>query len=133
MIIIYDVNNKKSFDDLTYWIQETTKNCEKNQDIPVKFVIGNVTNGDDKQQVTAEKAMKFLDDIGNETGGEVIDGFFEISVKNKREVDEVSSKLMKTIIQTKRLVKNLDVKKGKYDNYPPPETVKKGCLFATCF
>ena len=57
-IIVYSIENKESFDNLEFWLNELR--LKANPDINI-FVIGNKCDLDDKRQVTKDMAKVFCD------------------------------------------------------------------------
>lgn len=108
ILIVYDVCNRETFEDLEYWIRESTDQCERNIEMPIRFVLGNKIDKNNERQVEASEAMAFLDQLGNENGGDIVDGYFEVTATNKTEVKSIVHKLVTTILQTKKLNKRID-------------------------
>ena len=117
IILAYDVTNRKSYDDLTFWFNEIYSKCEKSV---VVLVVGNkcdMTN----VEVTAEEAAKFTQGhksrhlfVSAKTGQNV-DGAFEILLR-----DVISSEVLVDL--TKKYKDSVAIKKGS-----SRKKDKKGC------
>lgn len=105
---MYDVCSRETFEGLEYWIRESTDQCERNVEMPIRFVLGNKIDKENERRVEASEAMEFLDQLGNENGGDIVDGYFEVTATNKTDVKSVIYKLINTILQTKKLNKRID-------------------------
>ena len=59
IIFVYDITNKKSFEDLVISINNVEKKCNENNDNPLFFLLGNKLDlADTERQVTREDAQK---------------------------------------------------------------------------
>ena len=56
VILVYDITNRKSFDNLEKWFTSIENNCDENV---VVMLVGNKTDLDEKREVTIEEASKF--------------------------------------------------------------------------
>lgn len=128
ILIVYDVCNRETFEDLEYWIRESTDQCERNSEMPIRFVLGNKIDKENERQVEASESMAFLDQLGHENGGDIVDGYFEVTATNKTEVKSVIHKLITTILQTRKLNKRID--SGTVNlSQPSKEDVTEGGCF----
>ena len=91
IVLIYDVTNKKSFDNLKNWIKEISTECPN---IPI-FIIGNKIDDDKHRVITSEQGKKLIEEYG------LI--FCECSAKNGINVDFIFKKLV-----TQLIIKNND-------------------------
>ena len=74
VIIVYDINNRQSFNNLNYWFEQVDQYCKKNVTI---VLIGNKTDKDTRE-VSTEEVEKFI------SNRNIL--FFEVSAYNKEEV-----------------------------------------------
>ena len=61
IILVYDVTNKSSFDNLKNWIKEIKNESSKNTPI---FIIGNKTDDIENRIITTEQGKKFVEENG---------------------------------------------------------------------
>ena len=59
ILLIYDITNRNSFDDLNYWLEELKKNCNLNN--LYIYLVGNKTDLEKKRQVSYDEAKNFAD------------------------------------------------------------------------
>ena len=118
-MIVYDITDLESFQNLNSQLIEIEKNSSKNV---YKILVGNKCDMENERKVTTEQGKEFADQYGMQ--------FFETSAKNSTNVNEAF------ITMTKEVMKNTS-KKGptpKKDNVvvtnaPSGQTIKsgKGC------
>ena len=123
--IIYDITNKKSFQNIASWLNECKEMCFK--DILI-CLVGNKTDLESKRVVSTEEGQKFADDNGLL--------FFETSAQNGSNIEELFNKTTSVIVNKVESGKiELDafstgIKIGKYPNKEIEEALekkKKGC------
>ena len=123
--IIYDITDKKSFTNISSWLDECKEMCYKDLLI---CLIGNKIDLEDKRVVSKEEGQKFADDNGLL--------FFETSAKNGTNIEEIFNKCTSEIvnkIETGGMVVdsfNSGIKIGKYPNKEIEQALvqkKKGC------
>ena len=85
--IIYDVTDKKSFANVSTWLDECKEMCYK--DILI-CLVGNKTDLDDKRVIPQVEGQKFADDHGLM--------FFETSAKNGKNIEEMFNKCTEEIV-----------------------------------
>ena len=62
VILVYDITNRKTFEDLKYyWYRQVESSCEKN---PIIGIAGNKCDMFDKEAVTEDEAKAFATEIG---------------------------------------------------------------------
>ena len=86
-VIVYDITNKESFENIQTWIQLAKDNATKN---PVYFLVGNKTDmeNDGKRNVRTEDAKKFANDNKMQ--------FFEVSALYGTNIDDLFDAIAKT-------------------------------------
>ena len=76
--IVYDITEKKTFYDVTSWLQDCRDMCYKNILI---YLIGNKSDLEDKRQVTEEEGREFAEE------NNLV--FFETSALNGNNIEEI--------------------------------------------
>ncbi len=76
VFIVYDISNKKSFENLSNWIN-FVNNIENSNIV----IVGNKNDLEDKREVTLEEGQKFCEEKNIE--------FFEVSAKNGTNLNEM--------------------------------------------
>ena len=119
IMLVYDITDLESFQNLNSWLIEIEKNASKSV---YKILVGNKCDMENERKVTTEQGKEFADQYGMK--------FFETSAKNSTNVNEAF------ITMTKEVMKNTS-KKGpapKKDNVvvtnaPSGQSIKsgKGC------
>lgn len=112
IILMYDVNDRKTYTDLTFWLNEIEKN---KPEWPVsKLLIANKIDGDNRV-VSTEEGQKFAQENGF--------SFIEISIKKEHDVSFALEELVKDVYNQKennKGIKKSDFKKlaltEKYDD-----------------
>ncbi len=95
-LLVYEINNKKSFENLEFWLKDLRQNTEK--DLPV-FIIGN--KNDLERKVTQEEVKNFKN-----TNDIVY--FAECSAKNGYNVKEIFFEAAKYLYQMYKKFNNQD-------------------------
>ena len=120
ILVVYDITNKESFENLSSWLIEIEKNGNKNV---YKFLIGNKNDLEDQRVITKEQGDEFASINGMD--------FFETSTKTAYQVQEAFEQLTRDIIkivskdkQHEELNKSIKLKPGKSNNIL---TKKKKC------
>ena len=122
ILLIYDVTEKDSFNNLNSWLIQIEKNANKNV---LKVLIGNKTDLEDERVISYNQGKEFADKYGLK--------FVETSVKkniNVREAFEILGREImaanpdKTIAKQKQNKKTITVSKTKDLNAQN----KKGCF-----
>ena len=115
-MLVYDITNRKSYDDLNFWFNEIYAKCEKSV---VVTIIGNKCDMPNNE-VTNEEAVKFAQGhkskhllVSAKTGQNVGDAF-EVLLRdiNSSEVMEDLSKKQTKSITVKRNASNKKKKDG---------------------
>ena len=83
-ILVYDINNKKSFKNLENWLNILKeKSCDKNI-----FLIGNKSDSIDEREVQIEEGEKFKNNYDN------IKKFFEVSTKDGVNINQLFEEIV---------------------------------------
>ena len=86
-MVVFDVTDIESFNNINSWLIEIEKNANKNV---YKILIGNKCDLEDKRQVTYEQAKEFADSYGMK--------YIETSAKTNQNVHEAYVTMTKEII-----------------------------------
>ena len=98
VILVYDVTNLKTYENLKFWLQSIKNNMVADMgEIPI-IIIGNKIDRDERE-VNREEAEKFLKDQGYP--------YFETSAKTGENIDMTIKYLVKKVI---------NIKEGKKDD-----------------
>ena len=118
-MLVYDITDLESFQNLNTWLIEIEKNASKNV---YKILVGNKCDMENDRKVTVEQGKDFADQYGMK--------FFETSAKNSTNVSEAF------VAMTKEIMKNSG--KKPVGPGPKPPTIlspgsgenieKKGCF-----
>lgn len=85
--IVYDVTNRKSFENVSIWLDEVQKHCEN---IPL-LLIGNKIDLEDQREVSSEEGKDLADKLGLP--------FFETSAKTGELVTKCFTMLAKEMVE----------------------------------
>lgn len=88
VIIMYDITDKDTFDNIHYWIKQITKSIYS-QDNVVKILVGNKTDLNDQRIISFDE--------GFELAKKYDMPFFETSAKNGDNVDNLFDKIVKDL------------------------------------
>ena len=119
IMLVYDITDLESFQNLNSWLIEIEKNASKNV---YKILVGNKCDMENERKVTVEQGRDFASQYGMK--------FFETSAKNSTNVNEAF------ITMTQEIMKNANKKTtpAKKDNVvvstaPSGQSIKsnKGC------
>ena len=110
IILMYDVNDRKTYNDLTFWLNEIEKN--RPEWVISKLLIANKIDGDNRV-VSTEEGQKFAQENGF--------SFIEISVKKEFDVSYVLKKLVEDVYEQKE--DNKGIKKSDFKKLALTETL----------
>ena len=110
IVLIYDVTNKKSFENVTNWINQIR---EEVSDKVTIVLVGNKIDEEEKRVVTTEQGKKMADDFKLM--------FFECSAKTGVNIDSTFNELVKKTLEN---YSKIDGKGAKLKN---KKKDKKGC------
>ena len=115
-MIVYDVTDLESFNNLTTWLQEIDKHASKNV---YKILVGNKADKEDKRQVTFDQGKEFADSHGMK--------FIEASAKSSLNVGESFISMTSDIIkQLNQKEVKPEVKEQKIDMTKGAKNISKG-------
>ena len=120
--IVYDITEKKTFYDVTTWLQDCRDMCYKNILI---YLIGNKSDLEDKRQVTQEEGKQFAEE------NNLV--FFETSALNGNNIEEIfvqsATELVKKLEagELKDDFNNSGIKVFNYNKETEGTKKKKGC------
>ena len=106
-IIVYEISNKKSFENISSWIEECKNTAPKSI---LMVLVGNKCDLEDNREVTEEEGREFA-----EKNGMI---FFETSAKTGKNVEELFKESVKVIDQK--------IKENYYDLENDSCGIKKG-------
>ena len=86
VIIVYDITDKESFDNIKQWLFEVDQWCGDNVSI---LIVGNKSDLADRREVSYEEASSFAEELQIE--------YIETSAKNATNIDEAFHRMAKTI------------------------------------
>ena len=89
VLVVYDITERESFDNLTSWLIEIEKNANKNV---YKLLIGNKCDLEDKRKVTYQEGKDFAESNGMK--------FIETSAKDNTKVQEAFELLTSEIMES---------------------------------
>ena len=87
-MLVYDITDLESFQNLNTWLIEIEKNASKNV---YKILVGNKCDMENERKVTVEQGKEFADQYGMK--------FFETSAKNSTNVSESFVEMSKEIMK----------------------------------
>ena len=122
VLVVYDITERESFENLNSWLIEIEKNANKNI---YKLLIGNKCDLEDKRKVTYQEGKDFAESNGMK--------FIETSAKTASKVQEAFELLTNEIIKTNiNKEKGLEKKENTKSVHLSSEgqvisTKKKGC------
>ena len=96
VLVVYDITDRESFENLTSWLIEIEKNANKNV---YKLLIGNKCDLEDKRKISVQEGKEFAESNGMK--------FIETSAKDNTKVQEAFELLTTEIIKA-----NLNKEKG---------------------
>ena len=120
--IVYDITEKKTFYDVTTWLQDCRDMCYKNILI---YLIGNKSDLEEKRQVTQEEGRQFAEE------NNLV--FFETSALNGNNIEEIfiesATELVKKLEagELKDDFNNSGIKVFNYNKESEGTKKKKGC------
>ena len=96
IVVVYDITNRQSFDDINFWLNEIKEKANKNT---VLLLVGNKCDLEDKRKVSFQEGKDFAESNGMK--------FMETSAKTASKVQEAFELLTNEIIKA-----NLNKEKG---------------------
>ncbi|KAI6657813.1 Ras-related protein Rab-10 [Oopsacas minuta] len=119
ILVIFDITETRSFDQIPFWVESIHENCPQP---PVVFIIGN------KIDLTHIRAVAF--DTAEKTAQQYGLKYMECSAKMKTNINEIFRLLVETIMDKKETLYNLDEPEicVKLNNEKGTDGIKKCCL-----
>ena len=104
VLIVYDVTSKKSFENVTTWVECVDKFAKSNV---LRILVGNKTDLEDKRVISKEEGKKLAEENGLK--------FYEISAKTMNGLVEMFEDVAKEYVQIyeQKAIKNFQLKKMK--------------------
>ena len=98
ILVVYDITNRQSFDDINFWLNEIKEKANKNT---VLLLVGNKCDLEDERKVSFQEGKDFADNNGIK--------FIETSAKTNQNVDEAFEILIDEVIKNnKDILKKID-------------------------
>ncbi|KAJ5077380.1 ras family-domain-containing protein [Anaeramoeba ignava] len=88
IVLVYDITNEKSFQNIENWIKEAKKYADENVQM---ILIGNKSDLEEKRKVSKEKGKQFADNLDIP--------FYEVSAKDNTNIDEAFLELTRNILE----------------------------------
>ncbi|KAL7713053.1 Ras-related protein Rab-1 [Entamoeba marina] len=86
IVLVYDITNRESFNNIEYWMRNIEANADQNVN---KILIGNKCDAEDKRVVSNEEGQQMASRLGLP--------FLETSAKNSLNVDECFTQLARDV------------------------------------
>ena len=104
VLIVYDVTSKKSFENVTTWVECVDKFAKSNV---LRILVGNKTDLEDKRVISKEEGTKLSEENGLK--------FYEISAKTMNGLVEMFEDVAKEYVQIyeQKAIKNFQLRKEK--------------------
>ena len=104
VLIVYDVTSKKSFENVTTWVECVDKFAKSNV---LRILVGNKTDLEDNRVISKEEGKKLAEENGLK--------FYEISAKTMNGLVEMFEDVAKEYVQIyeQKAIKNFQLKKMK--------------------
>ena len=118
ILLIYDITNRRTFENLEDWLIEIEKNAKK--DVLI-ILIGNKCDCEEGREITTKEGIDFANKYGMK--------FFETSARNNINVSEAFQMLVRLLIENSIQNKNERSKQEKNINISSTKNLKtkKGC------
>ena len=91
IVVVYDITNRQSFDDINFWLNEIKEKANKNT---VLLLVGNKCDLEDERKVSFQEGKDFADNNGIK--------FIETSAKTNQNVDEAFEILIDEVIKNNK-------------------------------
>ena len=104
VLIVYDITSKKSFENVTTWVECVDKFAKSNV---LRILVGNKTDLEDKRVISKEEGKKLAEENGLK--------FYEISAKTMNGLVEMFEDVAKEYVQIyeQKAIKNFQLRKEK--------------------
>jgi len=101
VLIVYDITNKSTFENVDKWINDFRMKCDDNSSI---IIVGNKSDKEDERKVTIEE--------GEEKAKKYNLAFFETSAKDGKNVEDAFKFLFEKVVDNYKKSKETKEKKG---------------------
>ena len=91
IVVVYDITNRQSFDDINFWLNEIKEKANKNT---VLLLVGNKCDLEDERKVSFQEGKDFADNNGIK--------FIETSATTNQNVDEAFEILIDEVIKNNK-------------------------------
>ena len=91
ILVVYDITNRQSFDDINFWLNEIKEKANKNT---VLLLVGNKCDLEDERKVSFQEGKDFADNNGIK--------FIETSAKTNQNVDEAFEIVVDEVIKNNK-------------------------------
>ena len=61
ILLVYDITNRESFNDLKYWLKEVDRNASQ---VVNKLLVGNMSDLENRREVDSMEGQEFADSLG---------------------------------------------------------------------
>ncbi len=92
-LVVYDITQRKTFENIDFWINEIQKHCEEN--IPI-ILVANKQDLVDQMEVPNSEGKQKAEELSSQLGRKVT--FFETSAKLGENIDTLFQTLVKRIL-----------------------------------
>ena len=92
VMLVYDITNSDSFDDLKTWLDSMKNNLGEKNMIPI-IIVGNKIDLEDIRDIKKKDAKKFANEYKYK--------YFEVSAKTREGIDDAVKELVKQILSNK--------------------------------
>jgi Ras-related protein Rab-1A len=113
VVLVYDITDRKSFQDLNIWLHETDKYCHENV---IKIIIGNKTDIEEKRMVSYKEGKDLANDLGMifiETSAKTLQNVEDVFVQL---VNEIKKDIINHDIEPYQKTRPIMIMKKKYNN-----------------
>ena len=120
VLVVYDITDRDSFDNLNFWLIEIEKNANKNV---YKLLIGNKCDLEDKRKVTYQEGK----DFATSNGMQFIETSAKADTKVKDAFEMLTQKIIKSSITKDKVMEKKEKSVRLSSNISDLTVKKKGC------
>ncbi len=99
-MLVYDITNKKTFQDIDHWVEESLIFCSPNA---IRMIVGNKYDKSSEREVHHKDISNYSKNLIDR--GIDIEGFYEVTAKENEQVNDLFLELARGIINNKHLRK----------------------------
>ena len=103
VLIVFDICNKSSFDNIYYWIKQINENTDSSKKIKT-VIVGNKSDLQNERIISKEEAERMASTYSSK--------YYEISAKDNVGIDDLMNNLLIEIVQEKEKNENNDDHQG---------------------